>query len=76
MEFIEGGSLSQKLTGTPQPPPEAALLIEKLARAVHHAHEQGILHRDLKPTNILLTPDGTPKITDIKRDHVIAKGRW
>ena len=64
LEYVEGGTLGDRLDGTPQPPREAALLIEKLARAVHHAHEQGILHRDLKPTNILMTTDCTPKITD------------
>src|SRR5438128_8375097 len=64
LEYVEGGTLADRLTGTPQPPREAALLIETLARAVHHAHEQGILHRDLKPTNILLTADGLPKVTD------------
>jgi tRNA A-37 threonylcarbamoyl transferase component Bud32/tetratricopeptide (TPR) repeat protein len=64
LEYVEGGTLGDRLAGTPQPPLEAALLIEKLARAVHHAHEHGILHRDLKPTNILLATDGTPKITD------------
>src|SRR5262249_2709465 len=43
---------------------EAAVLAQKLARAVQHAHEQGIIHRDLKPANVLLTREGEPKITD------------
>jgi tetratricopeptide (TPR) repeat protein/tRNA A-37 threonylcarbamoyl transferase component Bud32 len=64
LELVEGGSLAKKLAGTPQPPRAAAELIETLARAMHHAHEQGILHRDLKPSNVLLTADGVPKITD------------
>ena len=64
MEFIEGGSLSQKLAGTPQPAPAAAALVATLAEAVQMAHQSGIIHRDLKPANILLTADGTPKITD------------
>ena len=64
LEFVEGGSLDRKLAGTPQPPREAAALVETLARAIHAAHQRGVVHRDLKPANVLLTADGTPKITD------------
>ncbi|HEV3448637.1 MAG TPA: serine/threonine-protein kinase [Gemmataceae bacterium] len=64
MEYLEGGSLAQKLLGTPQPAQQAARLLATLAEAVHAAHEGGIVHRDLKPANILLTADGTPKIAD------------
>src|SRR5262249_58972758 len=49
-----GGSLDRQLGGKPQPPREAAALVEVLARAMQHAHERGILHRDLKPANVLL----------------------
>ena len=64
LEFVDGGSLAQQLDGTPWPPRRAAELVESLARGVAAAHRQGIVHRDLKPANVLLTADGTPKITD------------
>jgi eukaryotic-like serine/threonine-protein kinase len=64
MEFVEGGSLAQKIHGTPQPARQAAALVSTLARAVHAAHHAGIVHRDLKPGNVLLTTDGTPKLSD------------
>jgi serine/threonine protein kinase len=64
MEFVEGGSLAQKLTGTPQPARQAAALVASVAEAVHAAHQRDIVHRDLKPGNILLTADGTLKLTD------------
>ncbi len=64
MEFMEGGSLAQKLHGVPQPAREAASMMVLLARAIHAAHQGGVVHRDLKPSNVLLTSDGTLKITD------------
>jgi WD40 repeat protein len=54
LEFVEGGSLARHLVGTPQPPRQAAQLMEKLARAVEYAHQRDVVHRDLKPANILL----------------------
>ena len=64
MELVEGGTLAAQVAGAPQPANRAADLARTLARAVHVAHEAEIIHRDLKPGNVLLTPDGTPKITD------------
>ncbi len=64
LEYVEGGSLGLRLDGTPWPPRAAARLVESLASALAEAHRMGIVHRDLKPANILMTDDGTPKITD------------
>ena len=64
MEFVEGGSLAQQLSGTPLPSRQAAELLATLASAMEAAHRSGIIHRDLKPSNILLTADGTPKVAD------------
>jgi serine/threonine protein kinase len=61
MELVEGGSLARHLAGRPQPPREAAQLAEVLARAIHYAHQRGVLHRDLKPANILLQKNLTQR---------------
>jgi WD40 repeat protein/predicted Ser/Thr protein kinase len=64
LECLAGGTLARRLAGNPQEPRRAAELVATLARAMHHAHEHGVVHRDLKPANVLLTEDGAPKITD------------
>ena len=64
LEYVDGGSLAQRLDGTPWLPDRAAGLIEQLALAVDSAHRAGVVHRDLKPANVLLATDITPKITD------------
>jgi serine/threonine protein kinase len=64
LEFVDGGNLFSKLNGKPMPALEATTLVEALARAMQLAHSRNVVHRDLKPGNILLMADGTPKITD------------
>ena len=75
LEYVEGGTLAQRLKGQRLPVSQAAQLVETLARAVHVAHLRGVVHRDLKPSNVLLSmgpmgPMGPmempaiPKITD------------
>jgi WD40 repeat protein/serine/threonine protein kinase/Flp pilus assembly protein TadD len=64
LEYVDGGSLSTQLDGTPWKAKRAAELVLSLARGVAEAHRNGIVHRDLKPANILMTADGVPKIAD------------
>jgi serine/threonine protein kinase/Tfp pilus assembly protein PilF len=64
MKFIEGGQLDEVVRREPMPIRRAVELIAKVARTIHHAHERGILHRDIKPGNILLDAKGEPHLTD------------
>jgi WD40 repeat protein/tRNA A-37 threonylcarbamoyl transferase component Bud32 len=64
LEYVDGGTLAGQIENKPFEPRKAAEITVSLARAIAYAHQQGILHRDLKPGNILLTKDGVPKITD------------
>jgi serine/threonine protein kinase/tetratricopeptide (TPR) repeat protein len=64
MKFIDGGQLDEVARRTPISIRNAAELIAKLARTVHYAHEHGILHRDIKPGNILVDANGEPHLTD------------
>lgn len=64
LEFVDGGTLSEKIEDRPLSPRKAAELVKQLAGAMHFAHQHGIVHRDLKPGNVLMTTTGVPKVTD------------
>ncbi|MCA9131338.1 MAG: serine/threonine protein kinase, partial [Planctomycetales bacterium] len=65
MKFIPGGSLAEHIAELCQAPQKAMQILSKVARAVHHAHQRGVLHRDLKPANILLDEGHEPRVTDL-----------
>lgn len=64
MKLMDGGSLARRVRRDPADPKAAARLLVTVARAVDHAHQQGFLHCDLKPGNILLDAQGAPHVTD------------
>lgn len=64
LEFVDGKSVSDLMRETTFSAQDAAELLIPVSRAVHYSHEKGILHRDLKPQNILLTQEGVPKVAD------------
>ncbi len=64
MKFVEGGQLDEVARLEPMPIRHTVELIAKVARTVHYAHDHGILHRDIKPGNILLDAKGEPHLTD------------
>jgi WD40 repeat protein len=64
MGFVEGQSLVNRLAQGPLPARQAAELMLNVAEAIEYAHQRGVVHRDLKPGNILLDKNGTPRVTD------------
>lgn len=64
LELIDGPTLRERIEGRPMRPPEAARIARQIAEALESAHARGILHRDLKPTNIKVTPEGSVKVLD------------
>src|SRR5262249_54902615 len=74
MKLIEGGSLAQQLPQYTQDERAAAELLATVARAVHHAHQRGILHRDLKPANIVIDAQGQAYVTDFGLSRIAGGG--
>ncbi|MGI8957005.1 MAG: protein kinase domain-containing protein, partial [Chthoniobacterales bacterium] len=64
MQFVEGGQVDELVRHEPLPLRRVAEIVANLARTVHYAHERGILHRDIKPGNILLDAEGEPHLAD------------
>ena len=78
MEFVPGTSLQRQLDLRQRlPPEEAARIVRKLAGAMEYAHASGVLHRDIKPDNVLVADDGEPRLTDfgLAKDLRDASGR-
>ncbi len=65
MELVDGGSLSDVLSTGPLPWRDALPLLRSVAAALDHAHAYGIVHRDVKPDNILIGRDGRPRLADL-----------
>ena len=74
MRFVEGDNLDDVVSRGLISVQQAAELIAKVARTVHHAHEHGILHRDIKPGNILLDANGEPHLTDFGLARLVEHG--
>jgi TolB-like protein/Tfp pilus assembly protein PilF len=74
MRFVEGDHLDEVVSGGPISVRQAAELIAKVARTAHYAHQHGILHRDIKPGNILLDANGEPHLTDFGLARLVEHG--
>ncbi len=64
MGFVDGVSLAECIMERPLPPRHAAEIVRKVAQAIAYAHSRGVIHRDLKPGNVMLDQDGEPRVTD------------
>ena len=77
-KYIDGVDLAKRLRQSPMPVWEAVTLVAIVAEALHHAHQQGLVHRDIKPGNLLLDLQGRPFVGDFGlavRDHASSHGQ-
>lgn len=74
MRLLTGGSLAERLRDGPMPPAEALRILERVAGGLDHAHGRGVVHRDLKPGNILFDEAGNPYISDFGIARLIDAG--
>ncbi len=73
-EHLPGGTLEERLTGSPLADGETARIATGLAEALGHAHARGLVHRDLKPANVLFDAEGRPKLADLGIARMAAEG--
>ena len=74
MKYIEGQTLKQLMDDHPPALDEIVRLTDTIAGALSYAHQQGVLHRDVKPSNVIIAPDGTPYLTDFGLARVVQTG--
>jgi hypothetical protein len=75
MAYVPGTNLAARMAEGVIEPTAAVRLVEKLARALHYAHQMGVIHRDLKPPNVLLDEEGEPRISDFGLAKIIGEDR-
>lgn len=78
LEYVEGPSFARAISRRAFTPKDSALILSAIARGLHHAHRNGVVHGDVVPSNILLKSDGSPKLTDfgIARLRGPLAARW
>ncbi len=74
VEYVPHGSLAARLAGEPLPVPQALRLVEQLAEVVCYLHRQGVVHGNLKPSNVLLAAGGIPRVCDFRTTGGLAHG--
>lgn len=74
MDYVTGGTLSDRMQRGPMPPDQAADIVAQIADALDHAHRRGVVHRDIKPSNILLDEEGRPLLADFGIAQAMTSG--